>query len=347
MPKSDNQKAKLFALYKILHYYTDENNGLSMLEIIAKLEHDYDIVAERRSIISDLATLETVFHIEVEARKSNTTRYHLKTRSFSFSDLEALAHSIQTNDILTEAAARELTNKLKTLCSIHEGKQIQIQSDLSDHICGIDEDILNKINTIELAIKENKQIMFNYPRYDISNPSHVECNIDCYFASPCEIAYANGQYYLFAQENPYFKILNDGGIFYFALKKMKDVRLPYPRKRRGVEEFEEMAVTGFSKAAAFPTYDSKTETVSMKFSNSLLELMKDRFGANVEISTTDEGHSRLAAAAEITPEFFGWLFSLGTGARLLTPLHVVQSYKKWLKDIHEMYQVPAKLSKDS
>lgn len=346
MPKSDNQKAKLFALYQILHDYTDENNGLSMAEIISKLESNYDIVAERRSITSDLATLETVFHIEVEAIKSDTTRYHLKTRPFSLSDIEALAHSIQTNDVLMAAAARELTNKLKTLCSIHEGKQLQIQMDLSDHIRGIDEDILNKINTIELAIKENKQIMFDYPRYDLSNPSPIECYEDSYFASPCEIAYANGQYYLFAQENPYFKILNDGGIFYFALKKMQDVHLPYPRKRRGVEEFEEMAAAGFSKVAAFPTYYSKTETVSMRFSNDLLDLIKDYFGADAEISTIDESRSRITAAAEITPEFFGWLFSLGMGARLLTPLHVTQSYKKWLKDVYEMYQVPAKLSKD-
>lgn len=111
-----------------------------------------------------------------------------------------------------------------------------------------------------------------------------------------------------------------------------------------------MAAAGFSKAAAFPNYhrktNNKTETVTMRFSDDLLDLVKDRFGENVEISATEEGHSRLAAAAEVTPEFFGWLFTLGKGARLLTPLHVVQSFKRWLKDVHEMYQVPAKLSKD-
>jgi hypothetical protein len=77
-----------------------------------------------------------------------------------------------------------------------------------------------------------------------------------------------------------------------------------------------------------------------------LELVKEHFGADVETNSIDDGHFRIVAAADITPEFFGWLFSLGTGARILTPLYVAQRFKRWLKDVNEIYQVPAKLSKD-
>jgi predicted DNA-binding transcriptional regulator YafY len=349
MPKSDNQKAKLFALYKILYDYTDENNGLSMAEIIAKLESNYGIVAERRSITSDLATLESVFHIEVEARKSDTTRYHLKTRLFSSQDIESLTHSIQTNGLLNKAAARELTNKLKTLCSIHEAKQIQIQEAISDHIRGIDEDILNKINTIEMAIKEDKQIRFSYPRYIISPSACLEYVHVAYSVSPLEIVYTDGEYHLFTYiKKPRYSSDNDikEGVFYFSLNKIKDVSILSYCKREGIEQFVTNRAAGYSDAAAYSVYGGKTETISMKLSNDLLAAAQDRFCANITTSAIDDKYCRVVAAAEITPEFFGWLFSMGTGARLLTPLNVAQSYKRWLKEVYEMYQVPAKLSKD-
>lgn len=349
MPKSDNQKAKIFALYQILHDFTDEDNGLTMTEILTKLQIQYDIVAERRSIASDFATLESVFHIEVEARKSGTTRYHLKTRLFSFSDIKALAHSIQTNDILTEAAARELTKKIKSLCSNHEAKQIQIQEAISDHIRGIDEAMLNKINTIELAIKEDKQIQFYYPRFTVSSPTHLEYVHVSHSVSPLEIVYIDGEYHLFTYiKKPRYSFDNDikEGVFYFSLEKIKDISILSYGKREDIEQFVTKRAAGYSDAAAYSVYGGKTETISMKLSNDLLAAAQDRLGADIKISKIDDKYNRVEAAAEVTPEFFGWLFSLGAGARLLTPLHVAQSYKRWLKDVYEMYQVPAKLSKD-
>jgi len=349
MPKSDNQKAKLFALYQILHDYTDEDNGLSMAEIIVRLESNYNIVAERRSITSDFATLETVFHIEIEARKSETTRYYLRTRTFSFSDIKALERGIQTNDTLSESAARELVKKLKSLCSIHEGKRIY--ANLPDHIRGIDEDMINKIETLESAIKDNKTVRFSYPRYAFSAAAHVEYSDTQHNVSPFEIVYVDGQYYLFARKHSsgyYYSAdckKEREAIYYFALEKMKGITTSRGN-REGIEQFEKMAAVDYEMAAAYPVYGGKSETISIKFTNDLLGLLKERFGADIEISNIDDKYSRVAAAAEITPEFFGWLFSFGTGARLLTPLHAVQRYKKWIKDVYEMYQVPAKLSKE-
>lgn len=36
MPRTTSQKKKLFALYQILYEYTDDNNGLTMTEILSK-----------------------------------------------------------------------------------------------------------------------------------------------------------------------------------------------------------------------------------------------------------------------------------------------------------------------
>ena len=48
MAKSENQKQKLFRILEILMRETDEDHGLTINEIISRLE-DYGISAERRS----------------------------------------------------------------------------------------------------------------------------------------------------------------------------------------------------------------------------------------------------------------------------------------------------------
>ena len=82
MPRTTSQKKKLFALYQILYEYTDDNNGLTMTEILSKLQNR-GIVAKRRSIYDDIEILKNDFDIDFEARKTTATRYHLQRESLN------------------------------------------------------------------------------------------------------------------------------------------------------------------------------------------------------------------------------------------------------------------------
>ena len=68
MAKNPRQKQKLLYLQKILLEKTDENNGLTVNEIIAQLAQ-YDITAERKSIYDDLESLR-VFGLDVCSENS-------------------------------------------------------------------------------------------------------------------------------------------------------------------------------------------------------------------------------------------------------------------------------------
>ncbi|MCL2238776.1 MAG: hypothetical protein FWC07_02350 [Defluviitaleaceae bacterium] len=56
MSSSQNQRAKLLLLMKILHEKSDEQNPITMNTIIARLA-GYDVHAERKSIYNDLEVL--------------------------------------------------------------------------------------------------------------------------------------------------------------------------------------------------------------------------------------------------------------------------------------------------
>ena len=134
MPRTTSQKKKLFALYQILYEYTDDNNGLTMTEILSKLE-SRGISAERRSIYDDIEILRNDFDIDIEARKTTTTRYHLQSREFELSELKLLVDSVQASKFITEKKTYSLIKKLEKLCSKYEAQSIQGQVYLTNR-CG-------------------------------------------------------------------------------------------------------------------------------------------------------------------------------------------------------------------
>ena len=56
MAKSENQRLKLLYLLRILSEETDDNHGLNLKDITAKL-NAYDITADRKTLYSDFENL--------------------------------------------------------------------------------------------------------------------------------------------------------------------------------------------------------------------------------------------------------------------------------------------------
>ena len=68
MSKSVNQKLKLMYIARYLSEKTDDNNTVSVNEIISMLEK-YDVKAERKSIYDDIELLK-LFGYDIERRKT-------------------------------------------------------------------------------------------------------------------------------------------------------------------------------------------------------------------------------------------------------------------------------------
>ena len=70
MPRTPNQRLKLLYVMKILLERTDEDNLLSVADIISALVV-YEITAERKSIYSDIELLRQ-FGIDILTRRDKT-----------------------------------------------------------------------------------------------------------------------------------------------------------------------------------------------------------------------------------------------------------------------------------
>ena len=123
MAKQRNQKLKLVCLIDILEKYTDEEHGLTMPEIIEKLDA-YDISAERKSIYEDFELLRS-FGYDIGSFHQNGYRYNLQSRDFDIAELKMLVDAVQSSKFITPKKTRMLVEKISHLASNYQANELQ------------------------------------------------------------------------------------------------------------------------------------------------------------------------------------------------------------------------------
>ena len=125
MPKQEGQKSKLLTLLRILEQKTDEEHLLNVPQLVELLEQQ-DILAERKSIYSDIDTLRSLGY-DIQLRRGRGGGYWLASRTFELSELKLLVDAVQASKVVSARTSSKLIHKLEALCSDYEGTQLQRQ----------------------------------------------------------------------------------------------------------------------------------------------------------------------------------------------------------------------------
>ena len=64
----------------------------------------------------------------------------------------------------------------------------------------------------------------------------------------------------------------------------------------------------------------------------------DRFGKDITFRPVDEKHSEMNVDVYVSPQFFGWIFSLGKDVKVTGPDEVVDAMKKFAGEFMKNYQ---------
>ena len=126
MPKQEGQKSKLVTLLRILEQRTDENHRLNVPQLVQLLENQ-GILAERKSIYSDLEALQSFGLDLIRVRDGNITCWYIGERVFQLPELRLLADSVQSSRFITRKKSLELIAKLEGLTSVHQAKELRRQ----------------------------------------------------------------------------------------------------------------------------------------------------------------------------------------------------------------------------
>jgi len=82
----------------------------------------------------------------------------------------------------------------------------------------------------------------------------------------------------------------------------------------------------YSKST-FGMYHGKKTTVKIVFADYMCGVFIDRFGKDISIRKVDDEHSEINVNVSVSPQFFGWIFSLGKDVKVAGPSEVVEEMR--------------------
>ena len=312
MPRSYDQKLKLLYIRDYLQQNSHVDHPVNATELIEMLQ-DHDIKCERKTIYSDIKALQE-YGMDIVSLQGAEGGYYVASRNFELPELKLLIDAVQSSRYLTEQKSRELISKLCQECSVHDAQLMRRTIKVTGRVKSMNESIYHNIDFIQEAIAQDKQISFRYFSWDIDGQR--EYRDKTYLASPYGICQDNDNCYLVSWTG-------DHGITHYRVDRMshlrigEDPRIPCP----------ELTGNAFNEYAnrTFQMYAGETVNVKLRFHQSLINVVIDRFGRDTMLIPDGEDWFSFTVPVAISPMFLSWVIGFGEKAKILRPESAVEA----------------------
>lgn len=359
--KKPYQKEKPYVVLQYLLKNTDEDNVKTAYDIISFLE-ECGIYAERRSIYRDIDEINRVLWMmeygktmqeaeealaadESDAEKivvydKSRKGFYVRQRHYDLNDIRLLAECVYSAKFIAQGQADRLVNVVSEFVSEAQARTIRHDALLTDRVKTDNKSVLANISTINEAMStkldgqrhEPEKISFKYLEYSIDNldKPRERRKGEKYIISPYRLLINDGNYYLLGFDDKYHKMLT------FRVDRMKDVRFA-GEPRAGKEAAAAIEINKYAQQS-FSMFGGDTERVTIRFINSLLDTVIDRFGRKGAVyNKLDDDHFTITADIKISDQFFSWVCGFGRRAKILSPEPVVANFGEFIDKIKEMY----------
>lgn len=360
--KKPNQKLKPYVVLQYLLKSTDENHVATAFDIIAFLA-ECGIAAERRSIYRDIEDINKVLWLmenpdstiedaeeALAADEADTEKvvvydkskkgFYVRQRHYDLNDIRLLAECVYSAKFIAQGQADRLVNVVSEFVSEAQAKTIRHDALLTDRVKTDNKSVLVNISTINDAMStkldgqkhEPEKISFKYLEYSIDNldKPRERRKGEKYIVSPYRLLINDGNYYLLGFDDKYQKMLT------YRVDRMKDVRFT-GEPREGKEAAAAIEINKYAQQS-FSMFGGDTKRVTIRFINSLLDTVIDRFGRKgVVYNKLDDDHFTVTADINISNQFFSWVCGFGRRAKILSPEPVVADFGEFIDKIKEMY----------
>ena len=311
MPKSDNQKLKIFYILDHLERNSHEQKPVRAAELIAMLDREHNISCDRKTVYSDVAAL-IEYGVDIVSIPGKNGGYYIASRNFELPELKLLIDAVQSSRYLTEKKSRELIEKLLNQCNEQDAKLMKRNILVSGRVKSMNETIYYSVDTIQEAIAQNKQITFRYFDWDFGGKRKYREK--SYTASPYGLCQDN--------ENCYLLALSDRhGITSYRVDRMTDIAL-LDEPRTPCPELTGKALIDQANRR-FSMYSGDVTDVKLCFHNSLLNVVIDRFGKDI-MFIPDGEYFNVTVKVAVSPMFLSWVMGFGSKAKILYPQSVAE-----------------------
>lgn len=323
MPAINKQKLKLLHLVRILEKETDPFQGLTMPQIIERLEAE-GIAAERKSIYRDLEALRDA-GMEIQMLPTRPVQYALFRSDLRIDDVMMLVDVVQSSRFITERKSNQLVKSLKGLVSSREQKLLDKRVHVHGRVKSKSESVFHSVDLIHEALQRKKKIEFLYFSYgtDLKRSARHEGKL--YELTPAKVVYADNNYYLAAYNDDERRIKT------YRIDRMELLQVSDSPATRCAEianyEYEDFAYQSFGM------FHGEPACVTLRTKAFMMDTIVDRFGRDVEIVSATDRYADVRVNVRVSPQFFGWIAGLNGGVIIKAPRRVASEYKDWLRSL--------------
>ena len=326
MSKSDNQKLKILYIRDYLEKNSHEDHPVRASELIYMLEHDHNILCERKTIYSDIEALKD-FGMDIVSIPGKNGGYYLASRNFELPEVKLLINAVQSSRYLTEKKSKELIEKLCDQCSIQDAGLVRRDVRVSGRVKSMNESIYYNIDAIHDAISQGKQISFRYFDWGIDGQRHYREKT--YTASPYGLCQDSENCYLLAWSQRH-------GITSYRIDRMSHIQI-LPENRIPCPELTGAAFNEHANRL-FQMYSGEIVNVKMQFEKDFANVVIDRFGKDTMLIPEPDGiHFNFTVPVALSPMFFSWLIGFGDKARILYPQKAIDACKELCREVLTQY----------
>ncbi len=325
MPKSDNQKLKIFYILDYLERNSHQDHPVRAAELLSMLERQHNIICDRKTVYSDIAALQD-YGIDIVALPGKNGGYYIASRSFELPEIKLLIDAVLSSKFLTEKKSRELIEKLCRECSIHDAQLMRRDVLVSGRVKSMNETIYYNVDAIQEAIGQNRAITFRYFDWGIDGQRRYRERP--YRASPYGLCQDNENCYLLAHSPRH-------GVTSYLVDRMTDITI-LEEPRTPCPELTGKALQEHANRL-FQMFSGDATTVKLRFHKDLTNVVIDRFGRDTMLVPDGEEHFVFTVKVAVSPMFLSWVIGFGSMARILYPQNVIDACRAMCREALEQY----------
>lgn len=334
MAKGSNQKLKALHLLDLLRESTDEEHPATMEQLMEGLQRRGVEVCDRKSLYSDLEELRLYGADIVGERRGKSYGYYLASREFELPELKLLTDAVQSARFITPDKTRRLVGKIESLTSVHQARELQRQVFVANRAKTMNERIYYNVDALHTAIGRGREITFLYFEWALTwGRQKVEKKLrrggERYRVSPLSLVWEDENYYLVGRDAA------SGERRHYRVDKMQDISMEDAPRALTPEGDLDPAL--YAKGI-FGMFGGREETVKLRFVNSLIGVVVDRFGQDVFLSRDDDQHFLVTVTVQLSPQFRSWVFGFGGDAVIIEPPEAAEEMKQQLQEALKAYQ---------
>ena len=327
MANFEPKKMALIRIWDILKHHSDSEHPLTQKQIQELLKREYGIHIERKAISRNLSLLKEM-GVEVEQNRKGS---YIDIREFEDSELHMLIDGVLSSKHISARHSTNLINRLCNLSNKYFKACVSNIYSVNDWSKTDNQELFLNIELIDEAIREKKQVGYEYYKYDVDKKLHLS---SYQYVSPYQLILHNQRYYLMGYSEYW------GNMVYHRLDHIKKMEITGKSavKLRSIKGYENGIDYKLLSSAMPYMYSDKPVNVTFKASKVIIDQVVDWFGEQAKITSVRDDDSKIKVVVKASPlAMEHWIMQYINFVEVISPEPLRKKIKDDLKEALKKY----------